>query len=207
MRLDTHRALTVRFIFALGLIAALVSAGYFTLCYVINNKLVSIDFIRTAGRQGGFADHVAVLATGMVAGVPADVQQQSQAELGKQIVAMEQAHQELTTTDPFMIKTIAHSPKLHRIFYEPPEQLDARTMQFLAAARRVAAAPLGSVPQNNPDIALIRRDSTDLLSGYSRMANAAQAKREREKQTLIWLETGIFLATLLALVAEAEFIF
>jgi PAS domain S-box-containing protein len=207
MRLDSHRALTVRFIFALGLIAALVSAGYFALCFVINNKLVSIDFIRTAGRQGGFADHVAVLATGMAAGVPAGVQAQSKAELDSQINAMEEAHRELTQTDPGMVETIANSPKLHRLFYENPDSLDARTTAFLDAARRVEAAPLGSVPQDSPDLTLIRRGSTDLLAGYTRMANAAQKKRETEKQFLIWLESGILLATLLALVAEAQFIF
>jgi PAS domain S-box-containing protein len=207
MRLDTHRALTVRFIFALAFLAALAAAGYFALCYTINNKLVSIDFIRTAGRQGGFADHVAVLATGMAAGVPASVQQESKAELDPQIDAMEKAHRELSQTDPIMVETIARSPKLHRLFYEPPEQLDARTAAFLAAARRVAAAPLGSVAQDNPDIALIRRGSTELLAGYTLMANAAQAQRETEKQQLIWLETGIFLATLFALLGEEQFIF
>jgi PAS domain S-box-containing protein len=207
MRLDSYRALTLRVVFALALIAALAAAGYLALCYVINNKLVSIDFIRTAGRQGGFADHVAVLATGMAAGVPADVQAQSKAELAIQIKAMEDAHRELSETDPNMVETIAHSPKLHRYFYEPPESLDAKTTAFLAAARRIEAAPLGSVPQDNPDIALIRRGSTELLAGYTLMANAAQTQREGEKQMLLWLETGLFGAIMLTLLLEALFIF
>jgi PAS domain S-box-containing protein len=207
MRLDSHRALTLRVVFALALIAALAAAGYIALCFVINNKLVSIDFIRTAGRQGGFADHVAVLATGLVAGVPADIQRQSQAELTAQIKAMEDAHQRLTQTDPTMVETIARSAKLHRYFYEPPESLNAKTTAFLAAARRVNAAPLGSVPQDNPDIALIRRGSTELLAGYTLMANAAQTERETEKQLLLWLETGLFCAIMLTLLLEALFIF
>jgi PAS domain S-box-containing protein len=207
MRLDSHRALTVRFIFALALIAALVAAGYFALCYVINNRLVSIDFIRTTGRQGGYAQRVALLATGLASGMPAEDQQEGQAQLNAEIQTMDQAGRELTQADPRMVKTIADSSKLHALFYDIPDGLLARTSRFLAAARRVSAAPPGALAEDSPDMLLIRRTAGGLLPAYINAANEAQTQRETEKQFLVWIETLILGAVLLTLVAEAFFIF
>ena len=207
MRLDSHRALTVRFVFALALIAALVAAGYFALCYVVNNRLVSIDFIRTAGRQGGFAEHVALLASGVAEGMPASVQKESEEQLGRQIDAMDREHQTLTRNDSANVATIANSHEIHAMIYDSPVELEARTARFLAAARRIDAAPTATLRQDDPDMLLLRDGADALLPAYTKLANEAQAQRETEKQFLVWLESGIFAAILIALAAEAYFIF
>jgi PAS domain S-box-containing protein len=207
MRLDSHRALTLRFVFALTLIAALVSIGYVALCYVIDRRPVSVEFMRASTRQAGYSQRIALLSMGRAQGLAATAQADDEAQLTQAIDAMAQTEQALTKTDPSMVDAIAKSPKLHRLFYDPPTQLDAKAVQFLDAARRVAAAPAGSLPPDNPDIVLLRNLSGELLPGFTQVAQRAQTQRETEKQLLIWVETGIFGAILVALIAEALFIF
>ena len=207
MRLDTHRALTVRFIFALALIAALVSAGYFVLYYVINNRLVSIDFIRMAGRQGMYSQRIAFLCLEQVQGMPIEVQKAGDAELPKAIEAMSANEKQLTKSDSCMVETIANSPTLHALFYDPPCQLDETAAKFLESAQRVNIAPAGTFAPDNPDITFIRHAAVNLLPGFIEVAQSAQQQREIEKRQLIWVESGIFLAILVALAAEAQFIF
>jgi PAS domain S-box-containing protein len=207
MRLDSHRALTLRFVFALALIAALVSAGYIALYYVINRRPVSVDFMRTSSRQADYAQRIALLSLGSVQGMGGAAQANDPAQLVHTIDMMARAEDEMTTSDPRMVATLAKSPQLHALFYDPPTQLNARTAQFLGAARRVAAASPDSLPPDNPDIALLRTLSAQLFRDFTLAEDAAQTQRQTEKQLLIWVETGILAAILLALLAEGLFIF
>jgi PAS domain S-box-containing protein len=207
MRLDLHRALTLRVVLALALIAVLASAGYVALCYVIDTKIISVNFIRTSGRQVMYSQRIALLGSGLVAGKPAASQGKDRSELARAIIAMNQGEQELTKTDAAMFRAIGHSPKLHRLFYDGPYRLDEETAAFLATARRIAQAPAGGLAPDNPDLTLMRRQADTLLPGFIQVTDQARTQRNTEKQMLIWLETGLYGAILLALLLEALFIF
>jgi PAS domain S-box-containing protein len=207
MRLDSPRALTLRVVLALALLAALAAAGYAALAYVINNQLVSIDFIRAGGRQGMFSQRIAMLSTGLLQSLPAASRDEDRKSLLETIVKMDQTEQALTKTDPCMVETIDHSSTLRNLFYEQPAQLDLNTARFLAAARQIAQAPHGGLAPGNPDLATVRRLADQLLPSFVAVAQQAQVQRETEKQRLLWLETALFGALLLALILEALFIF
>jgi len=207
MRLDSQRALTLRFVFALTLIAALVSAGYLVLCYAINYRLVHFDFIRTGDRQANYSQRIVVLSTGLIEGMAPAAQADDQALLTQAIGEMVEEQQKLTKTDPVLVEVITETPKIHALFYDPPVALDARTSQFLDVARRVTASYPGNIPANDPDVALLRRLGDELLAGYTQVVEEAKNQREVERSELIKTETAIFAAILLALVAEGFFIF
>jgi PAS domain S-box-containing protein len=207
MRLDSQRALTLRFVFALTLIAALVSVGYLVLCHVINNRLVSIDFMRGSGRQGMYTQRIARLASDLVQGVPANVQADSLPKLLVTIDAMAKEQDALTRTNPDMVETIARWPKIHAEFYDAPCRLIAKTADFLATARRIAATPPGTLLPSDADLTSLRAQSDALLPCFTEVAQETQSQRETEKQFMVTVETGISAAVLLALVAEGLFIF
>jgi PAS domain S-box-containing protein len=207
MRLDSPRALTLRVVLALALLAALAAAGYAALAYVINNQLVSIDFIRAGGRQGMYSQRIALLSTGLLQSLPAASRDEDRKSLIETIGKMDQAEEALTKTDPCMVETIDHSSTLRNLFYEQPAQLDLGTARFLAAARQVAQAPPDGLAPDNLDLATVRRLANQLLPGFVAVAQQAQVQRETEKQRLLWLETAIFGAILLALILEGFFIF
>jgi PAS domain S-box-containing protein len=207
MRLDSHRALTFRFVFALALIAALISAGYIILCYVINHRLVYIDFIRAADQQAGLSQQIVLLALESPPDLTAADRANVQVQLTQDIADLADGQRNLETGDPVLVATIAKSPRLHALFYDPPGQLNARTAQFLDVARRVAAADPATLPAGNPDLALLRRLGEELRVGYLQVADETETERDREKQTFLLFETAIFGAMLLTLLGEAIFIF
>jgi PAS domain S-box-containing protein len=206
MRLDSRRALTVRFIFALALIAALVSAGYFALCYVITYKLVYLDLIRAGDRQASNSQRIVILSTGLIRGLAPLPGVDDQAQLAQTIDSMVETQATLTQAHSATAEAIATFPCLHALFYDSPYQLNAKTGQFIEAARRLAAYS-GNIPANNPDVALVRRMGNGLFSGYSQFTQRALAERESEKRLFVMAETVLFGAILLALGLEALFIF
>ena len=207
MRLDSQRALTLRFVFALALIAALVSVGYLFLCYIINYRLVYFDFVRAGDRQANYSQRIVLLSTGLVQGMAPAARNGDQALLTQAIDEMAAEQRALTQDNPVFVQTIADSPKLHALFYDPPVALDAKTSQFLDTARQIAAASPGNIPADNSDIALLRRLGDELLQGYTQVVLETRNQREAERGNLILLETAILAAVLLALVAEVLFIF
>jgi len=207
MRLDSHRALTLRFVFALALIAALVSAGYLLLCYIINHRLVYFDFIRAGDQQATSSQQIVLLSTGLVQGMAPVAHDGDQALLTQAIGDMAEGQRILTKDNAVFVATIASVPKLHAIFYDPPIALDARTSQFLDTARRIAASYPGNIPADDPDVALLRRLGDEVLQGYTQVVQETKVQREAEREGLIRIETAIFAAILLALVAEGLFIF
>jgi len=84
--------------------------------------------------------------------------------------------------------------------------LNARTAQFLDVARRLVAAP-GELPPDSPDLALLRHLGDALHAGFLQVGQEMEVERDANKRLFILVETGIFGAILLALLAEAIFIF
>jgi PAS domain S-box-containing protein len=207
MRLDSHRALTLRFVFALALIAALVSAGYLLLCYIINHRLVYFDFVRAGDRQASYSQRIVVLSTGLVQGMAPTARDGDEAQLTQAISEMAEERHALTKDNPVFASTIAGVPALHALFYDSPGALDAKTSQFLDTARRIAASYPGNIPADSPDVALLRRLGDELLLGYTQVVQETKIQREEERDDLIRIETAIFAAILAALLAEGFWIF
>ena len=148
----------------------LAAVGYAALCYVINNQLVSIDFIRASGRQGMYSQKIAMLATGLLQDMPAATRDEDRKSLVEAIGQMGQAEEQLTKNDPCMVETIAHWPQIHALFYDPPAQLDLNTDRLLTVARRVAQAPAAGLTSDNPDLAEVRRLARAVLPNFIAVA-------------------------------------
>jgi len=206
MRLDSHRALTLRFVFALALIAALVSGSYIVLCYVLTYKLVYLDFIRAADQQAARSERVVLLSTSLVQGMATAARPDDRAQLTQAIGEMAETQQDLVGSHSAYSQMVAESPVLHQLFDGPPAPLNAGTAQFLDVARRLAASP-GDIPADSADLALLRRLGDGLHAGFLQVGQEMEVERDANKRLFILVETGIFGAILLALLAEAIFIF
>ena len=206
MRLDSHRALTLRFVFALALLAALVSAGYLVLCYVLTYKLIYIDSIRDAGMQVADSQRVVLLATELLEGMDPSVQAAARAQLAPAIDEMAQVQRNMMTGDGNLAGQIRNSPTLRALLIDPPTQLSARTVQFLDLARRLEASP-GAISAASPELAQLRQLGEELHTGFMRVVQQMRLERDEKRQVFLLVETGIFAAILLAVLAEALFIF
>ena len=193
----------LRVVFALALIAALASVGYAAICYVINHRLGSVEFIRAAGRQAAYSQRIALLATSLQKGSPAAEQEGARNDLLRTIGLMGKTERTLTRSD----SPVVQSAPIHDLLYGGAFPVAASTERLLAAARRVAASPPEGLAPTDPDLALVRELAGGLLPGFMELEEKARAPRDIERLNLVWLETAVFAATVLALILEALFIF
>ena len=203
MRLDSHRALMLRVVFALTLIAALAAIGYAAFCYVVDKRLASVDFIRAAAGQATYSQRAALLSTGLLQGLPAAAREENRQDLLEAIRVMERGQKTITRSGSF----VGPSPPIHALLYEGTSPLVADTDQFLAAARRLSRSSADGVAPDDPDLATVRALAGRLLPGFIGLVDQARIPRDIERVNLVWLETAVFGVTLLALILEALFIF
>jgi PAS domain S-box-containing protein len=197
MRLDSHRALTFRFVFALLLIGVLASASYFALQYVVSDGRINSESIKAIGLQRVASQRIAFLSS--VISEPGFEQDGHRTQLAQAINGMTQ------TEDSLIHGQL--SPALHALFLGP-QNVDGQVRTFLEAARRVAAKPVDMNGTNDPDVRQVQSAAAGpLLNSLNQVTQQFRDERDTERQNLILTETGIFGATLFVLLLEAWFIF
>jgi PAS domain S-box-containing protein len=207
MRLDSHRALTFRFVFALALIAALASTGYLTLEYVMSSGRLASQTVKTIDRQQLYSQRIAFLSSALAQAAPPATQEVYRSQLVQAIDEMTQAEQSLAQGDETMESLETLSPRVHARFFDPPNPVDGQIATFLAAARRVARAPTGSLSPDNPDLRLVQESAETLVGVFDQILQESRSVRAAQGSTLLLTETAVFGATLLALLLEALFIY
>jgi PAS domain S-box-containing protein len=199
MRLDSHRALTLRFVLALGLIGALVSGDYLLLCYVLTHKLVYLDFIRAADRQAIDSQRIVLLSTGFIQGMAPVTRPDDRVQLEDAIGRMTQTEQSFAGPARAMSSSSRNRPRCTACF---------SIFRTSSTSGRISSSPSrGGLAPGNPVLVQLRRLGDDLHDGFQALAQQARLEREEKRQAFILVEAAVFGAILFTLLGEAQFIF
>ena len=207
MRLDSHRALTLRFVFALLLIGALVSGGYLTLQYLVSDGHADSDLLRLLNGQQVQLQRIAFLATTLTQGGPPATVAASRTSLTETIREMAAFKDEIVQITSSRRWAPSLLTRIRALYFAPPGGPDAQVKAFLDAARRVAEARVENLP-GSPDLRLIQESANGTLNaGLIQSLTEVRLSRDHDRAMLLLTGTGTFAATLLTLFLEALFIF
>ena len=208
MRLDSPRALTFRFVFALLLIGVLVSAGYWMLQYVVSDTRLNAQFLKVSNLQRISSQKIAFLCSALAGNEEPDIREGYRGKLVQAINDMAKAEQNLTQGNAALGISSTMTPRLHALFFDPPNPVDVQVKTFLESASHVAGLAPGMIHASDPDLTRVQdMASGSFLTALDGVVQQGRDDRDAARANLVMAETGVFGAILLALFLEAIFIF
>lgn len=208
MQLTTTRKLTLCYLMALGLIAALSIGSHFVFNDTLRANEGSAAVINLSGRQRMLTMRITASALELQSG-----DETARAPLRQAIREYRLAHRKLVglANDPHTAELV--STRLQDTYYGAVD-LDQQSARLLAAASRLAAAPAASAQPADrraseaKDVAeIVALSRGPLLKGLEQVVMIHQMESEaqtRRLELIQWLILGVVLATL---AIEALFIF
>jgi len=205
---DTVRAITVRYLFALALLALLALGAYRLLQETIRTQQASANAIKLSGRQSVIAQRLALTTIELMSAHEPAVVARLKQDLSRSADTMERTHEGLLQGDPELDLSGA-SAEVQRIYFEPPVQLDRQVRECLRVARSLAASPKLQFDAYDPDFELML--SPALLPDLCDALEALQARLEAENdENILHLrrrETMVFGTTLFVLLTMGLLVF
>jgi len=209
MRLDTPRALTLRYLLALLIIALLSLAAYLTQIYVIATGRSNAAFINISGSQGIHAQRVALFSSLMASSTAApSVKENYRRQLKISIDELARDEEMLTHGNAELYLPYTLSPKLQDLYFGEPWHVDGQVQAYLNAARKIATTPDEVLKPDNPDLLYVQEKAQhELVDGLNQVLAQAHADRESERERLLWMQAFVFTLIIVTLVTEIILIF
>jgi PAS domain S-box-containing protein len=173
---------TARYMTALSLIALLSTLAFFNLNHLISSQANDGQLITTSGQQIMLSQKIALYA----------IYYQTK-QLEKSIEEMEKNH-------AFLLE-VPMSKKLHDVYFNAPITLDEKVKTFLTHAKRF------QLTRDGRSLTYVLQNSQILLEQLNQAAQVYLEEAEAKTKNLSRLELYIYIATLVALLLEAIFIF
>ncbi len=208
--------LTTRYIIALSLIALLSLTAYFTLRAAIEEQKTGAAVVNVAGRQRMLSQRISRFALLFVLNTDATEREETLQTLEKDIELFEASHRSLInggnapglTADEILILPGNPSSTVQNMYFGEDINLDRQVTTFVSETNLLLETPINQLTLNNDHLEyILDAAASDLLIGLNTVTGQYQRENESAISTLQWLETGVLTLTLLALMAEALFIF
>ncbi|MBM4056085.1 MAG: response regulator [Planctomycetes bacterium] len=205
---DFTKDMTLKYIFALGIIAMLSIASFFTLNKVISSQETNAAVINVTNKQRFLAQNIAIFSLVLAntkdeAGINALRQ-----DLLATINEMENAHKGLIYGNESMNLPGKRSPQVHAFYFENPMNLDKQIYNYLAEALILANEPSTVLNSFNPHLLFILNDfAANLVESLNVVVDQLQKESEESNRRLQILEVIVLGTTLFALIAVALYIF
>lgn len=202
------RRITPIYLSALGLIAFLSFASYFSLHQILKEQGRSAAVINVSGGQAQLAQRIDYFALELVAVNDAKKRNIIRGVLLDTVGKMESAHQGLIEGNAAMNLTGELSPELRAIYFKPPYQLDQQVKDYIAQSRAMAAEPDEKLDFQNTHLRyLLGRGPGFLQRSLNAATRQYQAESDATVKRIQDLETGALGLTFFTLLMEAFFIF
>ncbi len=202
------RAMTLRYLLALLLLAALSSAAYVLLDHGISKQQTSAAVVNISGRQRMLTQRIALFSLRLANSDDPARSGAIRLKLQEYVELVESSHQGLIAGDADLNLPGNPSDKVKEIYFHPPYMLDAKLRQFIAEARLIAASEHGTLSMDNPHLSnLLAAADDELLRALDLVVRQYQTESEEDIAHLRLLEMLVIGATLLLLIVVAVFIF
>ncbi|MBY0466303.1 MAG: diguanylate cyclase [Burkholderiales bacterium] len=197
------KALTLRYVLALSLVALFSTGAWVSLKLVIDAQDSTAALVNVSGRQRMLSQRLAMLSHEMVRNPTTTVD-----EFKTALALMARSHQGLTHGDDALKLPATMSKTVRELYHGPTGALDEQVTQYLAQVNAWLAVPDAQRTSTHPALqALVATARGPLLPNLDRMVGQYQKEGEAAVAQVRLIETAIWLATLLLLVLEAVLIF
>jgi diguanylate cyclase (GGDEF)-like protein len=204
----TTRALTFRYLFALGLIAALAIGGFLTLQQAIRTHEASSSIINLSARQGTLVQQAASAARLLVQSGDRSATATYRGTLFEIAHGMERAHGQLTDPADPLGRPLVTSEAVHALYFDAPLHLDRKIRTFIEHAMRLSGIPDGAISDRD---ASFRQLVSDAGGALPIALGALVAQLEADARASVrWsraLQIAVLATTILTLWLQALLIF
>ena len=208
MKNDFTSKMTLKYSIALGLIAVLSIASYFTIKKVISSQETSAAVINVTNKQRFLCQNVAVYSLCLVNTKDLAQIDALRQEILTTLDTIEQAHKGLMYGDSSMNLSGKQSPQVHAFYFDPPANLDAQMYNYIAEAKALAHETITELNASNTHLQYILSDfASDLVDTFSSVVNQLQKESEESNKKLQLLEAAVLGVTLFTLLIIAFYIF
>jgi PAS domain S-box-containing protein len=208
MRLASIHGLTARYVLVLLLIALLSLAGYLTLNHVIASGNQLTGFIKISDRQQMVAQRVAYFSLRL--SQPGSPQEHDvcRTRLKEESDQLEKDEDLVVEKDGPLDQAARFSAELVPLYFNEPAHLDREVRDYVALARKLVAAPEGSISFDDPVVATIQeKNYNELLEGLNKGVQVLRTDWAQERDQFLWMQLAVFIFTLVTLLLAALFIF
>jgi two-component system, LuxR family, sensor kinase FixL len=200
------RGLTLRYLFALGLVAALAIANFVVLRAEIRANESSVELLTLSGRQRTLLQSTALLAQGLVSIYSPDERAPLRAELLSAIDSLDTAHHRLVEFDP--MGAGSPPPEVQVIYESTPWLLDTEIRNYLTHLRELARIDDEELTFLNPHYRYIRQVALkgEVMDGLDAVVAAYQEQSEQRAAQLSRLAQSSLTSTLVVLALTGLFV-
>ncbi|MBI4665492.1 MAG: PAS domain S-box protein [Nitrospinae bacterium] len=202
------KTITIRYILALGLLAALAVVAYAGVYYVIKTQEYSAEIINLSGQRRWLSQRVALVGLHLTDDKSIANRNVERKRLVETIVSLESVHNYLLNGDNPMSLKAGMTPEMKSIYFSPPHNLEMRIRAFIDWAKLLAKEPDNRLIHENPYLAkILDAANSSLLEALDAAVTQTQKESEAKVRNLHSLEALALVAMLVALGMVALFIF
>lgn len=204
----TVRSLRFRYIIALAVIAVLVSGTHLLIGQIAHSQHRNGQVIGIAASQAGITSRIAHFASLMLNAPTEDDYIEARAQLGRIINLMKKNHATLTSGDAGKGIPLLWSDTLAEIYFDQSIGLDAAIRRYLGRASSVYEMPYGTMHPNSGSFLFVTSYGPYALNPmFEAVVTEYEHIHADQIERITRMEIWLWVATLLALVFEAIFIF
>lgn len=207
VRTVSVRALTVKYIAGLTIIALLSLTTYLAVQQIIATEQASAAIINVSGRQRMLAQKTALLGLQLADAADPARKAALRGELARTIAYMEANHAGLASGSADLGLPATLSPEVRAILFGRPVMLDAKLREYLAEAKQLVQAPDSELSDANPHLIRIVAMSGELVDALNMVVNQYQKESEARTASLLTVQTTVLAIMIVVLVLEAMFLF
>lgn len=197
---------TQKYLLALGLIAALTTAGYLGLFFVKKSYDTSAAVINISGRQRMLSQRIAIFAHDIFHESDKAKRDAARQNIKEIADLMEKSHGWLIYGNEELNLPGKPSRAVRNIYFSDPVQLDKRVRNFTAAARKVAAVGDDNLGYENSNMKLIEQEAHELLPLLNTLVSQYQKDTESRSRLFKVLTVLTYGAVMLSLAVVGFFI-
>ena len=208
MRFASTRALTIRYMLTLFLIAVIFLLPTLTLYYLVHRGHELSGFIRVSDHQQMSVQRVAYFSQRLSYTASSQEHEIYRKRLLEEADIIDKDEKTLFEKGGSYDRVSAYSPEIQGIYFGEPMHLDRELREYVILARKVATVPEGNLTFDDLDVATLQEESyNELLDGLNKAVQNLRDDWESVRHWVIYVQLGAPIAALIALVAAGLFVF
>ena len=203
----SHKSRTMSYLFALSLIAILVSLSTFSLQKIISDQRYASNSISRASAERVLLEKIEVYHVAYLAYRGDPLQVVMHKKLSDAATALETNHQALLDMEESENLGGEMIPAVRALYFDSPVQLNQQISDYVALARRVLSLTDQELDEQ-PILSSSFGDLTEkLLTHMQTVVNAHVTQSENALKQMAQLEILLWISAMIVLILEALFIF